>query len=281
MFFPRAQLKQDAKQRLQGRYWDAVVAMLAYLGITTVVGFMPTIPTALMSNSRIALTVMPFLSIVSIGLIIFIVIPLSVGMILYFMRLSKFDGRISVSTLFEPFRFLMRAVGAMLWSGLWVFIWMLPYMVVAVGLAINIAQSAYMGTYQQTSVWILFLSTPLMIPGIIKAYSYSLTPYIIAENPYIPARRALKMSIAMTRGYKGSLFLLQLSFIGWGLLAGIPVALLNLTPLAPLSSFVMIFLYPYIYTSFANAYLFIRQQALVSGALSEADFTPPPSPGAY
>ena len=41
-----------------------------------------------------------------------------------------------------------------------------------------------------------------IIGGIIKHYSYMLVPYIVAENPYIKPREAIKLSRRMMDGYK-------------------------------------------------------------------------------
>ena len=55
----------------------------------------------------------------------------------------------------------------------------------------------------------------------IKHYAYSMVPFICAENPNIKTRKAIKLSIAMTRGYKWQLFKVDLSMIGWTLLSSI------------------------------------------------------------
>ena len=59
----------------------------------------------------------------------------------------------------------------------------------------------------------------LIIPGIIKSYSYALAYYIKAENPEYSWRECLDESTIMMRGHKMQLFKLQLSFIGWTLLS--------------------------------------------------------------
>ena len=56
------------------------------------------------------------------------------------------------------------------------------------------------------------------IPGIIKAYSYRMVPYILAENPDMPANEIITRSREMMNGNKWQAFLLDLSFIGWILL---------------------------------------------------------------
>ena len=58
-----------------------------------------------------------------------------------------------------------------------------------------------------------------VIPGIIAAYRYSMATYIMAENPGMQATDAIERSKTLMDGRKGDLFCLDLSFIGWALLA--------------------------------------------------------------
>lgn len=58
-----------------------------------------------------------------------------------------------------------------------------------------------------------------IIPGIIKSYSYAMTPFIMADHPELTANEAIARSEAMMDGHKGDLFILRLTFIGWDLLA--------------------------------------------------------------
>ena len=64
-----------------------------------------------------------------------------------------------------------------------------------------------------------------MIPGIVKAYSYAMTPYIMAENPEMSAQDAIRASMQLMDGHKGELFWLRLTFIGWDLLAALTLNL--------------------------------------------------------
>ena len=65
----------------------------------------------------------------------------------------------------------------------------------------------------------------LIIPGIIKSYAYAMTPFIMAENPEMSAKEAIAASNRLMDGHKGELFLLDLSFIGWDLLANFTVSI--------------------------------------------------------
>lgn len=60
-----------------------------------------------------------------------------------------------------------------------------------------------------------------VIPGIVKAYSYAMTPYIMAENPDMRAQDAIRASMELMDGHKGELFWLRLTFIGWDILAAL------------------------------------------------------------
>ena len=63
----------------------------------------------------------------------------------------------------------------------------------------------------KTLLW-LFL---FIIPGVVKAYEYSMIPYLLAENPNLSASQAFSLSKQMTTGQKMDLFVLDLSFLGW------------------------------------------------------------------
>jgi uncharacterized membrane protein len=66
-----------------------------------------------------------------------------------------------------------------------------------------------------TFLWTLLF----IVPGIIAFYRYRLAFYILIENPEIGPLEAINISKALMTGNKWKLFCLDLSFIGWGLLA--------------------------------------------------------------
>lgn len=78
------------------------------------------------------------------------------------------------------------------------------------------------------SLYVFLWSLLFIIPGIIKSYAYAMTPFILAENPNLSASRAIQLSEDMMDGHKGDLFILDLSFIGWNLLAAMTMNLGNI-----------------------------------------------------
>ncbi len=72
-----------------------------------------------------------------------------------------------------------------------------------------------------------------VIPGIIKSYEYYMVPYILSENPYMEHEEALRKSKEMMNGYKMEVFIFELSFILWNLLAAMTFGLLALFYVTP------------------------------------------------
>lgn len=107
-----------------------------------------------------------------------------------------------------------------------------------------------------TALW----SMLFVIPGIVKGYSYSLAMYIKSENPNIPASKAIELSTRMTNGHKMDLFVLDMSFIGWGILSAFTLNILGI-----------LYVMPYQYASKAFAYEEIKEEALANQIVSEAE----------
>lgn len=124
-------------------------------------------------------------------------LPLAYGFTI--MLLNVVRGRdVELNTLGEGFKDCGRILGTMLLSSVYQFLWMLL----------------------------------LIIPGIIKGYSYALTPYLLKDHPELKFNAAIEESMRLMSGNKMRLFLLDLSFIGWFLLGLITfgIAFLWITP---------------------------------------------------
>lgn len=66
-----------------------------------------------------------------------------------------------------------------------------------------------------TTLFTMLWSLLFVIPGIVKAYSYSMAMYIKNDNPDYDWRRCIDESQEMMSGHKADLFMLDLSFLGW------------------------------------------------------------------
>ncbi|TAH73808.1 MAG: DUF975 family protein [Anaerolineaceae bacterium] len=68
-------------------------------------------------------------------------------------------------------------------------------------------------------LFVFLWSLLLIIPGIIASYSYSMTAFIMVDNPEYGALEAITASKKMMMGNKWRLFCLHFSFIGWNILS--------------------------------------------------------------
>lgn len=85
-----------------------------------------------------------------------------------------------------------------------------------------------------------------VVPGIILSIEYSLVEYIVAEDPSIEAKDAMKLSSKMTNGYKWDILKLGLSMIGWYIIMGLFGKLGNLVVM------------PYLYSVSGELYLQLK-----------------------
>lgn len=77
----------------------------------------------------------------------------------------------------------------------------------------------YVILYARCFLFTFLWSLLLIVPGIIKSLSYSMSLYIKRDRPELTAREAMCESERIMKGHKMELFILQLSFIGWALLS--------------------------------------------------------------
>lgn len=87
-------------------------------------------------------------------------------------------------------------------------------------------------TYLIMGVRIFLWSLLFILPGIIKTFSYALTPMIKAKNPERTVNECIAESERIMSGKKSSLFVLYLSFIGWYLLLAVVNVCLEAIPYA-------------------------------------------------
>lgn len=155
--------------------------------------------------------VVGFIPLIGAFAAILIVPPFSLSLCMIYLALTKSEG-IQISDVFKGFDKMGKAIWLEIITRFFTFLWTLL----------------------------------LIIPGIIKSYSYSMAFYILADNPELTAREALAKSKTMMEGHKFDLFVLNLSFLGWALLTGITFGLAG------------IYVIPYMNATTANFYNSIK-----------------------
>ena len=226
--FDRGTIKALAKARLNVGLGSAILTglILGFLGAVGNIGGSIQIS---LGDSRLAQLILFFMMVLMIILLfygIFVGSVIQVGCYGWFLRYWRGEN-LSAGEAFAGFRIYLPCVKTMLLRNVFVFLW----------------------------------SLLLIIPGIVKSLAYSMAEYIIYENPNLPAGRALAMSDAMTRGYKGDLFVFGLSFLGWQLLSGFTCGILGI-----------VYVSPYICTAHAGVYEMLKSSAIQRGVLTWEDF---------
>ena len=75
-----------------------------------------------------------------------------------------------------------------------------------------------LASYLLVTIFTLLWMLLLIVPGIIAAFSYSMTFFIINDEPTIGAMEAIDKSKKMMDGFKMKYFRMMLRFVGWSLL---------------------------------------------------------------
>ena len=92
------------------------------------------------------------------------------------------------------------------------------------------------------SIFVMLWSLLLIIPGIVAGLSYSMTYFILADNPKISGLEAIKKSKEMMKGHKWEYFCLCFSFFWWFVLCAVTFGL------------AYIYVAPYFNATIANYY---------------------------
>ena len=233
----RAEIKQQAKAGFQAQYGVSVGALLLLMVISSAISVIYSLlAVPIMIQNFMALSYgfgafMPVSSLaMSLGnlstlVTIFVVLPVCVGYNAFTLRVYRGETA-DIGGMFQNgFSNYWRHVGGMLWMGLFTFLW-----------------------------------TLFIIPGIIKALAYFMTPYILADCPNVTATDALKLSMRMTQGHKGKIFVMGLSFIGWAILTSLTFGILGI-----------FYTGPYFGTTYAGLYNELKHEALAKGVVTPAE----------
>lgn len=119
---------------------------------------------------------------------------------------------------------------------------------------------SYLVTGVLVNVFTFLWSLLFVVPGIIKSLAYSQAKYVIHDNPRLKGKEAIEISKRMTNGFKGDLFSMYLSFIGWYILVGLTGGILS------------IYVTPYVETTAAMYYENLKRYSIENGIVAPEAF---------
>lgn len=225
--FDRKKYKKFARMQLKNRWAVPVIMSLLCGFIISLIEF-PDIMASfkfIESGDNELTEASSYYSEIRAFIVLLISIIVTYAQVHVYLKMSRGPEKISLSDFFEGFTTWARSILAGLWQKLWEYIWTFLF----------------------------------IIPGIVKHYAYYMTKFIVSEYPKIPVTKALRISIIITSGHKMDIFITELSFLGWAILAAIPCGL------------GFIWLTPYTEMTMTNVYHALLTEAIETNKLKKED----------
>lgn len=167
--------KERAISSLEHKWGESAILILLYLLIGGTVSYGPGL---LMPSATSNIT-----SSVTINIISLLLIPMSWGVTITFLEVSR-GMKVNYGNLTKGYHDFTRIFLTILLKGIYTLLW----------------------------------SLLLIIPGIVKSYSYAMTEFVLVDRPDLAYNEAIEESMRLMQGNKWRLFVLDLSFLGWALL---------------------------------------------------------------
>lgn len=227
-----SQTRQRAREDLSGKWGKAALTFLVYGLLTGLIS-----------------TVLPIIPIVGPIAQLLINIPISFGLIATLMKLKRGEETTYLEFFNNGFSNFAQSWKVTLWTFvkliLPLILMAVSYVIIAVGIAIALQSSPYASSItSSTSISSEQLanyleasqpntaSTITMLLGfitliastlwlVIKSYSYKTVLFILFDNPDMEAKAIVEKSASIMKGNRWKYFCLELSFIGWAILAAL------------------------------------------------------------
>lgn len=203
--FDRIELKEKAKVSFRANYWKCVLIGVIMNVVGAGAGAGGGNIEVNLNNSDISFISMSDMTpifailgtvvigavVVSLVASIFLINPLRAGCLAFMRRNAEAPAELDV--IGEGFKQYKKVVVTMFFADLYIFLW----------------------------------SLLLIIPGIVKSYSYRMVPYLVVDHPELSRQEILAMSEEMMRGNRWAAFVLDWSFFGWNLLSAFTLGLVG------------------------------------------------------
>lgn len=188
---------------------------------------------------------------------------MSFGYTSYALRMAR-NEQPGISHLFDGFARPLRVLWADILVNLFTSLWTL---LIVVPLSFLLALG---GLDMVNSVYIV--STVVLVTLVAVTYRYRLTSYFILDDPDCTARQAICRSKQAMKGWKWSLFCLDLSFFGWMLLSVLLGAFISFLLPVVITDVLCFWVMPYRGASEANFYDAITGPSQPSGGCAGPNY---------
>lgn len=208
---PPSEIRKEARESLTGKWGKAVRIILAYLLISFVIGLIEGLAG---EGSTLALILKLVSAVISI--------PLSLGLIISFIKLKRGEEVNAFGFLKDGFSRFGKSWG--IWAHTLLklllpiicLVFMSILMFYFVICLASIPSKHINGSFLLISILLYIVSLVYLVS---RSFLYVLAYYIGYDEPNLSSKECVKKSEELMKGNRGNYFLLQLSFIGWAILA--------------------------------------------------------------
>lgn len=201
---PPSEIRREAREALKGKWGKAVCILLAYFIFTFALGLVE----GLFEESG-------FIFLLIEIAVLVISMPLSFGLIISFMKLKRGENVKAFGFIKDGFSHFSKS-----WGISWhIFIRMLLPFVCLIFVAILLVFSIGFGIGNYVfaiAITALYIATLIYIVS--RSLLYAVGYNVGYDNPELSSKACVLKSEALMKGNRGSIFLLELSFIGWAIL---------------------------------------------------------------
>lgn len=235
-------------------YFSVVLAPLTNLTDITSVMFDGDVDSALFYVAGILI-----FALLAMVFVICIYPPLIMGYKKIPVLLCNTTEKINFKEIFSGFKMYGKSMGVYWWNYLWIFLWMLVFYVPmiilnAISTSMLILSNsgdvnfALVGSMVVVAILHVAVFIGLYVGIINRSLAYSMMWYIVCDDNKVGAIDSMNISKAITKKHLWSLFVLNLSFIGWSLLCLLTLGI------------GFLWLLPYVETTNYEAYKVLRDE---------------------
>ena len=238
--------------RLYSSYTPEEIQELMGMSLSEIMEVIENKALANTGNSFIGL----ILSILS-ALIQFVLI---MGSLNVFLKISRSPEAVTFSDFLEGLSNWRKGITTGLWKTLRLFLWAL--LSIPIVTAFTLVSASFITTLSMPyKILLTVVLAVSFIPMFVRVVAYSQMFFLVAEYPEMSARKAMKISILITRGYKWEITKTFFSFIGWFILSTLTLGFLDL------------FVTPYYKMTMTNVFHALMKNALEKDLLKLEDLS--------
>lgn len=214
--YNRKELKKGAKQMLRNSTPHfMLVALVCYL-LTSGLSLVSGQVSSLVSLDAGILAFFLSMLIVLFGYVV------TVGFSNYALCLSR-KQETGMRSLFDSFSYAGRSIGVTLLVAIYTFLWAMLLMF-GLGIVTAFVFLALEDAPALLAAWAAIIYLIALVFVVVITLRYAMAPFALVEAPEQGVSAAVRRSVKIMRGSKRTLFVLELSFVGWELLIGLVFA---------------------------------------------------------